>query len=221
MKKTFLAVLFLMSLVSISTAQIIRAGVNLASMSASATEENYQDYKKQSILGYQLGVAFPINITNSVAIQPEIMWIQKGGKSDYTFNNSNKTIVNRTYNYVEVPVSLKLSLGNTTGDGVGFYILGGPYVGLALNGKTKRETTIAGVTSTSESTVDYSNDSNTEKRVDWGANLGVGVSIGRIYVDARYNLGINNLLDSDASNTNDNSPYQRNRGLGLTLGLKF
>ena len=221
MKKLFFAVLILMSLVNFASAQIIRAGVNLASMSASATEENYKDYKKQSVLGYQLGVAVPINITNSIAIQPEIMWIQKGGKSDYTLNNSNKVVIKRTYNYVEVPVSLKLSLGNTTGDGVGFYVLGGPYVGLALNGNIKRETTIAGVTSTSEAKVDYSNDSNQEKRVDWGANLGVGLSLGRIYVDARYNLGINNLLDGDASNTNDDNPYQRNRGLGLTLGLKF
>ena len=221
MKKLFFAVLILMSIVNFASAQIIRAGVNLASMSASATEENYQDYKKQSVLGYQIGVAVPINITNSIAIQPEIMWIQKGGKSDYTLNNSNKVIINRTYNYVEVPVSLKLSLGNTTGDGVGFYVLGGPYVGLALNGNIKRETTIAGVTSTSEAKVDYSNDSNQEKRVDWGANLGVGLSLGRIYVDARYNLGINNLLDGDATNTNDDNPYQRNRGLGLTLGLKF
>lgn len=220
MKRITLAVIVLISTYSISMAQSLRVGVNMASISASATEENYQDYKNSSIVGYQAALALPIKLTENVAIQPEFMWIQKGGKSQYVFNNSNKTINTRTYNYAEIPVSLKLSLGNTT-DGLGFYVLAGPYMGIALGGKIKNETTVLGATSVSEKTVDYTNDSNTEKRVDWGTNFGVGVTFGKIYLDARYQLGINNLLDNDASNTNDDKPYLRNRGLGLTLGLKF
>ena len=221
MKKLCITLLTVLTFTTLSMAQVsIRGGVNMASMSASATESSYQDYKQQSILGYQAALVMPIKLTDNVAIQPELMWIQKGGKFDYTINSNNKLVVSRTYNYFEVPLSLKLSLGNTSG-GLGIYVLGGPYAGLALNGKTKRETTIGGVTSVAESTVDYSSDSNQEKRLDWGANIGAGVTFGKIYIDARYNLGINNLLDDDASNTNDNKPYQRNRGLGLTVGLMF
>ena len=199
----------------------IRGGINYASMSANATEKTYKDYKNMSIVGYQLGLALPIKITQNVALQPELMWIQKGGKSQTVINDNNQLVSTLTTNYVEVPLSLKIGLGNNDGTGLGFYVLGGPYVGIALNSKYKNDLTVLGVTTSSTKTVDYSNNSNPEKRVDWGANLGVGVSFGNVYLDGRYNLGINNLLDNTASNSNTNAPYRRNRGLGLTLGVHF
>ena len=149
------------------------------------------------------------------------MWIQKGGKSQTVINDKNQLVSTLTTNYVEVPLSLKIGLGNNDGKGLGLYVLGGPYVGIALSSKYKNDLTVLGVTSSSTRTVDYSNDSNPEKRVDWGANLGVGVSFGNVYLDGRYNLGINNLLDNTASNSSSTAPYRRNRGLGLTLGVHF
>jgi Outer membrane protein beta-barrel domain len=220
MKNIFFALALLISFCSFSTAQSLRLGVNIASMSASATEKTYEDYKNESTVGFQAALVLPINLTENVAIQPELMWIQKGNKSQYIFNDNNKTITNRRYNYAEIPVSLKLSFGNTV-DGTSFYVLAGPYAGLALNGKIKNETTILGVTSVTENSIDYSDEDNKERRLDWGANFGLGVTFGKIYLDARYQLGINNLLDDDASNTNDNSAYMRNRGIGLTVGFKF
>jgi len=47
------------------------------------------------------------------------------------------------------------------------------------------------------------------------------VKFGHVFLDARYNLGINNLLDSDDNNQNDNAPYRRTRGIGVTLGYEF
>ena len=199
----------------------LRAGVNIASESANATEKNYTDYKNISIVGFQAALVLPIKITDNITIQPELVFIQKGGKAQYIANDNNKLISTFRTNYVEIPVSLKLGIGNNSGDGIGLYVLGGPYIGIALNSKYKNELTVLGATSTSTKTVDYSNDSNQEKRVDWGANLGVGISLGNIYLDARYNLGINNLLDNNASNTDDNKPYRRNRGIGLSLGFRF
>ena len=199
----------------------IRGGINYASMSANATEKNYSDYKNISVLGYQAALVFPVRISDNVALQPELVWIQKGGKSQYTIDDKNKYISTLTTNYIEVPLSLKIGIGNNSGSGIGFYVLGGPYVGLALSSKYKNETTVLGITSSSTRTVDYSDDATNEKRVDWGANIGFGISLGKIYLDARYNLGVNNLLDSDASNSNDSAPYRRNRGIGLTLGVNF
>ena len=222
MKKLIIVALMLIAVTSFTHAQVsIRGGINLASMSANATDKTYKEYKNQSIIGYQAALVMPIKLTDNVAIQPEIVFIQKGGKSQYIADDNNKLISSFTSNYVEIPVSLKLGLGNNSGDGVGFYLLGGPYAGIALNGKYTNELTVGGATSKSTRTVDYSDDSNQEKRLDWGVNLGAGVSFGKIYLDARYNLGINNLLDNDASNTNDNSPYRRNRGIGFTLGFHF
>ena len=174
-----------------------------------------------TVFGFQFAVAMPFKISNNVAIQPELVFIQKGGKSQYITDENNKYISTFTSNYIEVPVSLKLGLGNTSGEGIGFYVLGGPYVGIALNGKYKNELTVLGITSTSNKTVDYSNDSNTEKRIDWGFNVGAGLSLGKMYLEGRYNLGINNLLDDNATNSSSSAPYRRNRGIGLTVGVHF
>ena len=224
--KKVLAVILMFVMANMSTqnlqAQVsLRGGINIASMSANATEKNYKDYENQSIFGFQLALAMPFKVSNNVAIQLELVFIQKGGKSQNVTDDRNKLISTFTSNYIEVPVSLKLALGNTSGEGVGFYVLGGPYVGIALNGKYKNELTLLGATSTSERTVDYSNDANQEKRIDWGFNLGAGLSLGKMYFEARYNLGINNLLDDNANNSNSDAPYRRNRGIGLSVGIHF
>ena len=223
-KVTVVILMFLMANMPSQNLQAqvsLRGGINIASMSANATEKNYQDYENQSIFGFQLALAMPFKVANNVAIQPEIVFIQKGGKSQHITNENNKYISTFTSNYIEIPVSLKLGLGNTSGDGIGFYVLGGPYVGIALNGKYKNELTVLGVASTSEKTVDYSSDTNQEKRIDWGFNVGAGLSLGKMYLEGRYNLGINNLLDDNATNSSSSAPYRRNRGIGLTVGVHF
>ena len=223
-KVTVVILMFLMANMPSQNLQAqvsLRGGINIASMSANATEKNYNDYENQSIFGFQLALAMPFKVSNNVAIQPEIVFIQKGGKSQHITNENNKYISTFTSNYIEVPVSLKLGLGNTSGEGIGFYVLGGPYVGIALNGKYKNELTFLGATSTSEKTVDYTSDTNQEKRIDWGFNVGAGLSLGKMYLESRYNLGINNLLDDNATNSSSSAPYRRNRGIGLTVGIHF
>jgi hypothetical protein len=108
-------------------------------------------------------------------------------------------------------------------EGSGFYVLGGPFVGLAVSGKSKRTTTILGAENTVEEDFNFDNDTEAERqrRTDWGVSFGGGVKFGHMFVDARYNLGINNLLDNDADNQNDNKPYRRTRGIGLVLGYEF
>ncbi len=197
----------------------IKAGINVASLSQDPDEANYEDYKAVSILGFQGGLTFELPIAGPLAIQPEFLFIQKGGKSEYIINESNKLINTVTYNYVEVPVLLKLKLGATDGEGMGFYILGGPFAGYALGGKSKQELTVLGQTTVSEQDIDYKDEDFEEKRLDWGASFGAGLHFGKLFVDARYNLGVNNLLDDDANNNNDNKPYLRTRGIGLTVGL--
>ncbi len=197
----------------------IKAGINVASLSQDPDEANYDDYKAVSILGFQGGLTFELPIAGPLAIQPELLFIQKGGKAEYIINESNKLINTVRYNYVELPVLLKLKLGSTDGEGLGFYILGGPFVGYVLNGKSKQELTVLGQTTVSEQDIDYNNETIQEKRVDWGASFGAGLHFGKLFIDARYNLGVNNLLDEDANNNNDNKPYLRTRGIGLTLGL--
>jgi hypothetical protein len=215
----FAALLFL----PLSQAQVaIKAGVNFASISESASLEEYESLKNNSVAGFQAGLSFDLGLSDVFTIQPEVLFIQKGGKSTYTINDNNKIVNRLYYNYVEVPVLAKLKFyGEDSGSG--FYLLGGPFIGLALGGKYKTTTTLLGETTTAEEDFNFDNDdeADRQRRTDWGVSFGGGVKFGHMFLDARYNLGINNLLDSDSNNNNDDKPYRRTRGIGLTLGYEF
>ena len=105
-KVTVVILMFLMANMPSQNLQAqvsLRGGINIASMSANATEKNYQDYENQSIFGFQLALAMPFKVANNVAIQPEIVFIQKGGKSQHITNENNKYISTFTSNYIEIP----------------------------------------------------------------------------------------------------------------------
>jgi hypothetical protein len=224
-QKLFLSsIILLLSIFSTSAllAQVvIKAGVNIASIAESAREETYQEFENKSVTGLQVGAAFDLAPSSAFSIQPELLYIQKGGKVGYELNEDNRIESRIYYNYVEVPVLAKLKIASESGNGL--YFVGGPFVGLAISGKSKNTVTILGNTTTDEDKFEFQNDDPEErqKRADWGVSFGAGVKLGHFVLDARYNLGINNLLDSDADNQNDDKPYRRTRGIGLTLGYAF
>lgn len=201
----------------------VRAGVNIASISSDPGVSN-EDLTEKSIVGFQAGIGIDLGISDVFTIQPELIFIQKGGKTTYTAGERNFYETEYRMNYVEVPVMAKLKFStDENGEGIGFYVLGGPFVGLALNGKYKSQTDLLGIKSTFEGDIDYDDNKKAEyqKRMDYGVSFGGGLQYGSIFLDARYNLGLNNLLDQDANNNNDNKPYQRTRGIGVTLGYEF
>lgn len=214
--------LMLFLLPSESHAQLaIKAGVNFASISESATLESYESLDKNSVTGFQAGLSYDLGLSNIFTIQPELLYIQKGGKSSFVINENNQIVTRLYYNYIEVPVLAKLKFYKPGGSG--FYLVGGPFAGLAISGKSKTSTTVFGNTTTSEDEFRFENDDEGERqrRTDWGVSFGAGVKFGNAFLDARYNLGINNLLDDDANNQNDDKPYRRTRGIGVVLGFEF
>ncbi|MFN0034999.1 MAG: porin family protein [Saprospiraceae bacterium] len=216
------ATLELLFLTVQSHAQIaVKAGVNFASISESATIEEYESLENKSVAGFQAGLSFDLGLSDFFTIQPELLYIQKGGKATYAINEDNKIVSRLYYNYVEVPVLAKLKFFNESGSGV--YVLAGPFVGLALSGKVKTTTTLLGNTTTDEDKFEFDNseEGDRQRRTDWGMSFGGGVKFGHVFLDARYNLGINNLLDSNADNQDDEKPYRRTRGIGVTLGYEF
>ena len=206
-----------------TNAQIgIKAGVNFASIAQNETEASYTDYEKKSVTGFQGGLTFDLGLSDIFTIQPEVLFIQKGGKSTYRADDNNK-LVNRYYfNYIDVPILAKLKFYGD-GGGSGFYFIAGPYVGLAMSGKVKSTLTVLGADTESEDDFTFDNDTDQEraKRLDYGVSFGGGVKINRLILDLRYNLGINNISDNDADNTNDEKPFLRHRGIGLTAGIEF
>lgn len=176
-KFKFLLILALLSSMHLITAQStigIRAGVI----------SSKQDIQNNSFIdeaGSKLGADvafvadFPIGI---LSISPEFHWLQKGGKIEDLQGSVGE--VSRTFNYLEIPLLLKLNFGQK----VGFFLLAGPSVGYLLNGTDKD---MDG--STTDIDLDF------YKRVEYGAHAGAGIGIGPIRVDVRYIFGLNDIFD--------------------------
>ena len=194
----------------------VKAGVNFANMIFEDDQEDIKDLVKNGATGFTGGLAFIIPINGVLAFQPEILYTQKGSERNYTVlgeDYSDKL----QYNYIDIPVLLRLSLGGTYGEGLGLYVNGGVYVGYALNGKVEGTSPVGPY----ERDVKFDSEDR-EQRLDFGAVGGVGLSLGDLFFEVRYLHGINNLLDNDANNNNDPGfDKLQHRGVGLTAGWVF
>lgn len=211
-----LSLIFCFTILNAQAQVAIKAGVNFANMNFESDDDDIQDLAKNGAVKFTVGAAFILPLAENIALQPEFLFTQKGAETTYKFLGS-ETTQDITYNYIDIPVLLRLGFGETTGEGLGFYINGGPYVGYALSGKVKTSSLLG------DSEVDYTfDDKDDQRRVDFGLSLGAGVTIGNLMFDARYNHGTNNLLDGDADNGNDgNFDKLQHRGLAFTAGLIF
>lgn len=171
MKKTLLlfgvGILFSMT----TFAQVhfgLKAGMN-------ASELHSSDVNYSTKIGFHAGALAHIHTKNkSWGIQPEVMYSLEGAKSDPAGKSYN-------LHFINVPVLVQYMFDN------GFRLEAGPQLNFLVAANSKED-------DGGEST-DIKDNFNT-------ANFSVPVGIGYLTrsgfgFDARYNFGINNLLDSD------------------------
>jgi hypothetical protein len=146
-----------------------------------SSKQDIQDNSFIDDAGAKLGadVAFVADFAIGIfSISPEFHWLQKGGKIEDLQGSVGE--ISRTFNYLEIPVLLKLNFGKK----VGFFLLAGPSVGYLLNGTDKD---MDG--NTNDIDLDF------YKRVEYGAHAGAGLGLGPIRVDIRYIFGLNDIFD--------------------------
>lgn len=124
--------------------------------------------------GFHGGGLAHIHITPAFSLQPEIVYSNQGskGSSDSKLN----------LNYINVPVLLQYNFDN------GFRLQGGPQIGFLLNAKSKfgdLETDV----------------SDNYKSIDFSIPVGLSyLGYSGFGVDARYNIGITNVVENSATN---------------------
>ncbi len=203
----------------------IRGGLNLSKWSLN-DEARYQfeivGADRQENAGALLGgVLVEIRLSNNLAIQPEVNYIQKGSKSIFAEADPDITelYVVTMLDYVEAPLLLKVG----TGFGAGrFDVLVGPSLGYALSGMRRAKITVAGRTVTSQEDVDFEQEEirRTDVSAQVGASLGLGLGFtARLFVDGRYLIGLSNLPKDEQSG--GERATIRNRGIALTAGVLF
>lgn len=187
----------------------LKGGLNMAEFGGGRIVDS--DYRT----GLNFGAFASISISATVAIQPEVVFSQRGARNaayDYdAFPQdgdgpplgvylSEKT----SHDYLEIPVLLKLSPA-PAGDSVRPIFFAGPSVGFLLGTKPVYDT-------------DYSEYLNS---MDVGVIIGGGVELGRISLDARYNLGLT-TIDKDYDASFGPVPGDvKNRAITVTAGFRL
>jgi hypothetical protein len=156
----------------------IKAGLNISKL----TNAGY-DWRA----GFNGGLLSHIHITPAFSLQPEIMYSSQGAKYTDEFNQE----ITRKLNYINVPVLLQYNFDN------GFRLQGGPQLGLLVAAKDK-----LGDVNTNRVNTDNFNS------IDFSVPVGVSyLSYSGFGVDARYNIGVTNVVEGSTTNVR-NSVFQ-------------
>ncbi len=177
------------------------------------------DFK--SVTTVNAGIVSEIAFHKNFAIQPELVFTQKGFKvkEDFGLDLFNIPLplgvtALTKFNYLEMPLLAKAKFGNESAN---FYVVAGPTFGYALNGKLDTRARVLFEIDLFETAIDL--DAVGYERWEVGGMAGAGVSIGtgngsQLFFDVRYSHGFTQPYDI---------PVVRERvqhnSLGLNIGF--
>jgi hypothetical protein len=225
MRKTTLVLAALVATLSLN-AQQIRAGVNLANVSTTASGRVDQG---NMLTSFQAGLVGNIKLgTSIVSLQPGILFTGKGAKVQYR-ESGQVGYYKQTLNpyYIEIPVNLVVK--PPIGLGSRLFIGAGPYVAVGVAGKVKTEgSALLGVNG--ERKIRFSNDDPTTlnqeegtgfgvlRRFDYGLNGTAGIETKLFVIGANYGLGLAKLQSGSNSSADD---ANKHRVLSFFVELKL
>ncbi|WKZ60264.1 MAG: porin family protein [Cyclobacteriaceae bacterium] len=225
MKKLLVVIALIMAVTASAQTIIPKAGMTLSTLDAETFASNPGDFDSyKNVTGFSVGVGYRIGFGDLISLQPELLFIQKGWKNEYGYDDGfgyTETYTETAkLNYIELPILLRIALGP---DKFKFHINVGPSVGYGINGKYDYESKIDyyGDISTFSTDGDIKFEEMPENyegpdefipnRIELGAQIGGGVTLfNKILVDVRYGLGLTDLSDDGKS---------KNRVLQFTVGV--
>lgn len=195
----------------------LKAGLN---MSNALIKDNDQMYSENfdSRFGFHVGATAEMPLTDMFSFQTGLLFSTKGYRSSEEFSGLGITVTaesNLDLLYLEIPTTGK---ANFDLGGAELYGVFGPSVGVGLSGTLKTEAVSGGSTVTEEETIIWGSNEDTDdfRRLDFGLLFGAGVEIQGVEVGIDYNLGLANILPSNA-----NGSKFSNRVFAISVGYKF
>ena len=174
-----------------------KAGVNMSNIIKTGDSDFETDFKP----GFHAGLTMEIGLGNTFSFAPELMFSQKGYKTD-AFGGT----FTQTTNWIEIPILAKIQAGP------GFNIFLGPQVSFLSQTKNKYE----GVLGDAQSEIEENSD--TFKKSIAGGVIGAGFDITpKIGISARYALD----FQKTDENGNTSTPAFKNQVIQAGLGFKF
>lgn len=179
----------------------VKAGLNFSNVSMKLGGEKVDDLKMR--FGGQFGVLAQFELTENVALQPEVMYSTMGTKSE-EFGVTTTTKLN----YLQIPINVMYKFGSGSAKP---YITAGPYLGYAINGKTEFDYDLGDINfkqisiPVNEVDIEFGDEEGQMKRLDFGIGIGAGIELKHFQFGVNYSLGLANIMgagDSDNSAKN-------------------
>lgn len=222
MKKLALALAAVASVGLASSAQAqgirfgLKAGANLSNLAGNL---NNQDIYKNKF-GFVGGAMLNVGLVDKVlSLQPEVLFSQKGFKyADNSFTvggNTNRYSGSRTYNYIDVPVLLKVQAA-------GLFFEAGPQYSYLLNVRDNSSYSVNG-NPIASSAANQNLDNVRRNEIGYAAGLGYEASNG-FNIDVRYNGSFTDFAKDGYNGSNQDLRNARNSvfqaSIGYLLGSK-
>ncbi len=182
----------------------IKAGANLSNLNGgdvvSSSDPTVKIGNTSAMLTGFVGGVF-MRLGSSIYLQPEVLLSQKGGAVNVfrSGGNSDRSTVNIRFTNFDVPVMVGFRFGDF------FRINAGPIASLRLseNGGLREALNEVGANSVKDN----------YKAAALGYQAGVGVDIGNLSVDLRYEGNASNIINTDTDDANFNSQLKRKGSL--------
>jgi len=195
----------------------LKAGLNFPTYAHSAKAGIAVNDIGRNISAYA-GVTADIPAGGLISVQPGVIFSGKGYKDKTSFNHEGtkgSAMVKDDIIYAEIPLNLMVNLpaGKNT-----VFLGAGPYVGIALYGRTKYKNSAYGLQQRAESgdyEVDFGSNGD-YRRTDAGLNLTVGIRFtSGVGIQAGYGLGLSPINRDD-----DLIRYKNNViSVGMNIGI--
>ncbi len=223
--KTLLAG-FILTLISLAAhAQVyLQGGVNLANISRT----NDGKTEKNNILpSFNAGILSRWGLSKELDIETGLLFTGHGSKAE-TYFNGGSDYVKSKFNpyYIQAPLNVVVKIPVDKNSGVFFHA--GPYIAIGVGGKSKMESKIGPLTSSSSRSISFSNDDpftsqqgdaayNKLRRFDYGLNAGAGFEFEHLILKVNYGLGLAKINSTESNNAqNDKNKY---RTLSFSAGI--
>jgi len=184
----FSAVLLLGLMVFQAEARVkfgVKGGLVLANIKS--VPETFQGYSWETKRGLVGGVSLELGLLGGFSLQPEVLYVQKGTQFDFEMEGITGKFETRV-DTIEIPLLLKFNLISGGPTIPSFYA--GPFVGFIS--KAENLIKIEGYPTEREDIKD--NLTSTEYGLTFGAGLVQSLGLVKITLDARYDLGLSNVI---------------------------
>jgi len=226
MKKLFIAAICIAAFSNARSQVYVQGGISLANITNTTSGQTEHN---NMLTTFNAGLLGRFGLSSTVDLESGVLLSGKGSKAETYFTGSkDDNYVKTKFNplYIEVPLNLVVRVPLEKKTNIFFHA--GPYAAMGIAGKSKTESKLFGLASSSESDIKFSNDNpftsqqedaayNKLKRFDFGLNIGGGIDLDKVLLKLNYGFGLTKINSTDPNNSADDK--NKYRVLSFSIGL--